>query len=114
MLVQAEHRVRPDGGVGEEAVAELQRGGKFNLGCAPGWVPGSPRIPAPRTFLLPSMTVRGTAIWGHFSVGGGGFSQFHSTRICRGGVKKQGWGVSGGHLARLPPWGMLVCWGLQG
>lgn len=112
VLVQAEHRVRPDGRVGEEAVAGLQKGGKLNLGCAPGWVPGSPHVPAPRTSLLPSMTLRGTVIWGHFSSGGGGSSQLHSTRICSG-VENQGWGAPQGGFPGLPPWGVLGFAGLS-
>lgn len=34
------------------------------------------------TFLLPSVTVRGTGVWGHLLRLGGGFSLFHRMMIC--------------------------------
>lgn len=66
-------------------------------------------IPAPLTFLLPWMMVRGTVVWGHFPLGGGGFSQLHSTRICRRGYQHVQ-----GCLAGLTHWGALVHRCLQG
>lgn len=90
VLVQAQHRVRLDGLEGEEAVAELWRedrqvglcrGGLLRL---PARAPAPCLRPAPLTCLLPWMMVRGTVVWGHFLLGGGGFLQLHSTTICRG------------------------------
>lgn len=65
----------------------LSCGGRTDgWGCAVGWLSQLPALSQiPLTFLLPWMMVRGTALWGHFPLGGGGFSQLHRTTICKGG-----------------------------
>lgn len=74
---------------GKKRSLSCSRGGSSIWDVPRGVYPSSLH-PALRTFVLPWMMVRGTAVCGHVPLGGGGFSQLHSTRICGGGWRCKG------------------------